>query len=264
MKNYTFQEKEVLFVKSGETSLILDKVTEEYPVTIFLNQKEIITLMCTPEKLENLAVGFLFSEGFLQGRGDLKKTQIDEEKGVVEVETYTEPSLADKLYGKRTITTGCGKGSVFHSAWDAFKSQKVESQIKMPISSLLKHMRTLQELSSLFKQTGGVHSAALCSVEEVIYFCEDVGRHNAVDKIVGECLEKEIPLHDKALVCSGRLSSEMLLKATKLGIPLLVSRAAPTTLSVEMALSVGITLVGFVRANRATVYSHHERIVVDT
>jgi len=258
-----YQEKEVNYLKDGHLKKIMDKIVIEHPLTIFLNQREIITLMCTPEKLEYLATGFLYSEGFLQTKRHLRQVDLEKEKSVVQVETTQEPPLAEKLYGKRTLTTGCGKGSIFYSAWDSFKSKTVESRVRMPVSSLQRHLRSLQQRSLLFKQTGGVHSAALCCSDRVIFFCEDVGRHNAVDKIVGECLEKEINLEDKALVCSGRLSSEMLLKTAKLGIPVLVSRAAPTTLSVDMAISAGITLVGFARGKRSTVYSHQERIIHD-
>ncbi len=256
-----YQEKEVLMIKDGEKKYFADTVATEYPLTIFFNDKEIITLLCTPDKLENLALGFLFSEGFLEDKGEVSQLYLDKENGIVYVNTVKEKSLADKLYGKRTITTGCGKGTVFFSAWDALKSKKINSEMQINASTILKHMHSLQSLSSLYKQTGGVHSAALADLQQLMYICEDVGRHNAVDKIVGECLDKGAKLHDKVLICSGRLSSEMLMKTAKLGIPVLVSRAAPTTLSVEVADAMGVSLVGFVRGARLTVYSHSRRIV---
>ena len=259
-----YEEIEVTLVKEGKATRFEDKVAVEYPVTVFLNDREIITLLCTPEKMDFLALGFLYSEGFLEGKKDWKGTRVDEENGVVYVDTDKEPFLSEELYGKRTLTTGCGKGTVFYSAWDSFKSRTVESDIRVSPSSLHRYMRLLQENSGLYGETGGVHSAALCSGEEVVFFCEDVGRHNALDKIVGECLEKEISLSDKVLACSGRMSSEMLLKAAKLQIPVLVSRAAPTSLSIEIARSMGVTMVGFARGGRRmTVYAGEERVLVD-
>ena len=123
-------------------------------------------------------------------------------------------------------------------------------------------MKELQLRAELFRLTGGLHSAALCSAEKILYFCEDIGRHNAVDKLVGLCLKHEISLTDKVLVSSGRISSEILVKAAKLGIPILISRAAPTSLSIELAESLGITLIGFVRGRRCNIYTHQERVLV--
>ncbi len=259
-KREVLERKKVMMLKEEEAREFEDMVAVEYPVTIFLNGREIITLLCTPEKLEYLALGFLHSEGFLEGKKELENLWFEGEKGIVYVETSKEPFLSDRLYGKRTLTTGCGKGTVFYSAWDSFKTQTIESNLKISPSSLQRHMRSLQENSELYKQTGGVHSAALCSSEEVVFFCEDVGRHNALDKIVGECLDREITLNNKVLVCSGRLSSEMLVKTARLQIPVLVSRAAPTSLAVEMADTVGLTLVGFTRGSRMTVYTRQDRI----
>jgi len=122
-------------------------------------------------------------------------------------------------------------------------------------------MESLQQQAVLFKATGGVHSAALADTEKILFFCEDIGRHNAIDKIIGEAIKAGTATDDKIIVSSGRLSSEILLKAAKLQIQMLVSRAAPTSLSIELAESLNITLVGFVRGKRINIYSHGWRIV---
>ena len=127
---------------------------------------------------------------------------------------------------------------------------------------MLFRSRMLQEKAELFRITGGIHSAALCTPEGVVYFCEDIGRHNAVDKIIGLCLKNSVTIEDKILVTSGRISSEILVKTAKLGIPILISRAAPTTLSIELADKLGITLIGFVRGRRFNVYCHTDRVTI--
>lgn len=237
-----------------------DPVIREVPLTIYLNGQEFVTLLYTPEMADMLAVGFLRSEGLIQEYGDIASLRFDAERGIVFVETKG-GELAEKLYGKRTITSGCGKGTVFFSVLDALKSRPVESGLTVTARQILELNQLLQDASLLFKTTGGIHSAALCLPDKMLYTCEDIGRHNAVDKILGLCLKNSISLTDKILVSSGRVSSEILVKTAKLGIPILVSRAAPTTLSVELADKLGITLVGFVRGRRFNVYSHSQRVI---
>lgn len=242
---------------------IVDDVVEEYPVTIFLNDNELVTLLCTPEKLDYLALGFLRSEGFLEHKDQLSSLNVDMEKGIVQVKIKGDTSLPEKLYGRRTITTGCGKGTTFFNAWDSLKSRTAHQGLTVSLTTLHTLMGSLQAKAEVFRKTGGVHSAALAERDSLLFFCEDVGRHNALDKIVGECLWKEVNMSDKILISSGRLSSEMLLKAAKLQIPVLASRSAPTALGIDLAASVGITLVGFVRGKRATVYTCPERITAE-
>lgn len=238
---------------------IADPVIREAPLTIYLNGQELVTLLCTPELADMLAVGFLRSEGLIRDYEDISSLRVDEGEGFVFVETKG-GQLAEKLYGKRTITSGCGKGTIFFSVLDSLKMDPVQSTLCISYSQVINLSISLQEKATLFKQTGGVHSAALCTPTTAIYFCEDIGRHNAVDKIIGLCLKEKVIIADKVLVTSGRISSEILVKTARLGIPLLISRAAPTTLSIELAEKLGITLIGFVRGRRFNVYSHPERV----
>lgn len=238
-----------------------DRVAREAPLTIYLNGEELVTLLCTPEKMDLLALGFLRSEGLLASMEEVKGLRLREAEGLVEVELRGGKGLAEKLYGRRTITSGCGKGSVFFSALDTLRSRPVSSRLKLTAAQVLALMNGLQERAALFKETGGVHSAALAEATGIVFYCEDIGRHNAVDKIIGESLKRGIALEDKLLLCSGRLSSEILHKTAKLQIPILVSRAAPTSLSIELAETLNITLAGFARGRRINVYTHHWRIV---
>ncbi len=261
--NYTVRE--VVRVKEGVARKVNDKIVREEPVTIFLNDEELVTLMCTPEELKYLALGFLCSEGFLEEKADLEDLRVDGEKGLIHVETRNKtPDLAKDLYGRRTITTGCGKGTTFFTAWDSLRSKPVpDDGFRVEAAYLLTLIKSLQERAELFQETGGVHSTALCSLEGIIYFSEDVGRHNALDKIAGRCFWDERSLKDKILVSSGRISSEIMLKTAKLQVPVLVSRSAPTVLALELAAEMSVTLVGFARGRRMNIYTCPQRIVLD-
>lgn len=254
-------ELEIVRVKDFHKNREMDRVVLERPLTIFLNGSEFITLLCSPAKLDYLAVGFLRSEGLIDGAVDLEKINVDHEKGIVYIRTKSPNDLADKLYGKRMITSGCGKGSLFFNVLDSLQSKRVESSLQVKAEELLKLIKTLQDKALLFKSTGGVHSAALAERDKILLYTEDIGRHNAVDKIVGECILKDINLEDKILLTSGRLSSEIIIKGAKLCLPLLVSRSAPTSLAVELAWETGITLAGFARGRRLNIYSHYYRII---
>jgi FdhD protein len=258
--NIRVVEKQIIRVRGGKKEVLPDLVTIESPVTIYLNGTELVTLLCTPEKLDRLALGFLRSEGLLTSAGEVASIRVRKEEGLVEVDLTNETGLAEKLYGKRTITSGCGKGTLFFNVLDSLRSAPLTGTLRVPTSKILELMDSLQEKAELFKATGGVHSAGLADRDQILYFCEDIGRHNAVDKIIGECLLAKIPTGDKIIVSSGRLSSEILLKAAKLEIQMLVSRAAPTSLSIELAEALNITLVGFVRGRRINIYSHPWRL----
>ncbi len=237
-----------------------DQVVIEAPVTIYLNGSELVTLLCTPEELDCLALGFLCSEGFIASNEDLLSIRIREE-GLVEVELKNLKTLEEKLHGKRTITSGCGKGTIFYNVLDSLRSNPLSGRMQVKADQVLALVGELQKKAILFKTTGGVHSAALTDSEKIICFFEDIGRHNAVDKIIGKCLLSGIPTEDKMLVSSGRLSSEILLKAAKLGIQVIISRAAPTSLCIELAEALNITLIGFARGRRMNLYSHPWRII---
>jgi len=252
--------KNITRVDGGRREIFSDQVVIEAPLTIYINGSELVTLLCTPEKVDCLALGFLRSEGFIVNMSEVQALRSCPEEGLVEVDLKEQKGLAEKLFGKRTITSGCGKGTIFYNVLDSLRSTPLTGKLKISAGKVWELNGELQKKALLFKTTGGVHSAALANSEKLLYFHEDIGRHNAVDKIIGECLFNSVPTDDKALFTSGRLSSEILLKAAKLKIQLIVSRAAPTSLSVELAEAMNITLVGFVRGLRMNIYSHPWRI----
>lgn len=233
-----------------------DIVIVEYPFTLFVEDKEIITLLCSPSSLEYLALGFLYSEGFIDSLGDIEKIRIDEDKGICHIKLYNVNKLRENLRGKRTITSGCGKGTLFYNVLDSFKSQKIENHIPLEIEKIKALVREFNRKSELFKETGGVHGCALCNYENILIFEEDIGRHNALDKVFGRALVENISTLDKIILTSGRISSEILIKAAKRQVPIIVSRSAPTSLSVKLGEELGISLIGFARGEKMNIYTN--------
>src|SRR4030042_460565 len=207
-----------------------DVVVREFALTIVLNNQELVTLLCSPNNLDYLAVGFLSSEGLLKGKDDIKKITVDDRRGVVRVETEAEDKQAGELLFKRIITSGCGRGASFYSAADVGGQGKVESPVRKGALEVLELAKEFQRHSEIYRAHHGVHSAALCDTKSILIFTEDIGRHNAIDKIFGECILKDIPTDDRMIITSGRISSEILLKVAKRNIPLLVSQSAPPDL----------------------------------
>jgi FdhD protein len=253
----------ILKLTEKGSSSIEDVVAKEFPLTIILNNQELVTLLCSPANLKYLAVGFLFSEGLLRSKDGIKKIIVDDRRGVVRVETEGDEELASDVLFKRFITSGCGKGASFYSAADAQGQVKVESQIKISTLEVLALVSEFQHRSQVYRATGGVHSAALCDNKDILVFSEDIGRHNALDKIFGECILNDIATDDRMIITSGRISSEILLKVAKRNVPIIVSKSAPTNLGVRLANDLGVTLVGFVRGKRMNVYTHDWRIATN-
>lgn len=247
---------DILKVKGDKISKEDDMVIVEYPFTIFINDEELITLLCSPNSLKCLALGFLQSEGLISSYSDVKNIRIDEDKGIAYVYIDEVNKFSEKFRGKRTITSGCGKGTVFYNVIDSFKSKQIENPMPVDIEKIKRLIREFSRKSELFLSTGGAHSCALCHDDGIIIFEEDIGRHNALDKIFGRALLDGLDTRDKIVLSSGRISSEMLIKAAKRQIPIVVSRAAPTSLSVEIAKKLGITLIGFVRGEKMNIYSN--------
>ena len=247
--------------REGEGS-IENVVATEFPVTIILNNQELVTLLCSPADLRYLAVGFLYSEGLLTSKDEIKKILVDDERGVVRVGTVEEKELAQDVLFKRIISTGCGRGASFYSTADA-ASQKVESLMEISTDEVFTLVNEFQHGSHLYLTTHGVHSAALCDRKNILVFGEDIGRHNAIDKIFGKCLLEDTPTDNRVIITSGRITSEILHKVSKRGIPIIISISAPTNLGVRIADSLGITLVASVRGKKMNVYTSDWRIVRD-
>lgn len=236
-------------------------IISEQAVTLSLNGREMVTLLCAGHHLEELAAGFLHAEGFLRTREDLEKIEVDAAGGRIDVVTRNEPALTNALWMKRTVTSGCGKGSIFYFALDALLSKPLESSLSILPQQIFGRVEDLNRLSEIYRRTHGVHNTALASPEEILLFRDDIGRHNAVDMIVGHGFLNGVPLDDKLLITTGRLTSEILIKAAKVKIPILISRNTATTLAIQLARSLNLTLIGYARGGKFVVYSGQDRIL---
>lgn len=246
--------------RDGVPSAVEVPVVREIPVNLRLNGREIITLLASDDALEYLAAGFLKAEGFVSRREDLLAIRVDPEARTVDVEANNVDPLAEKLLERRAVTSGCGKGTTFTHALDALLARPAAAGPRVGAGQLRSLMHNLLRGSELYRQAGAVHSAALATSAEIVLFRDDIGRHNAVDKIHGECFLRGIPVADKILLTTGRISSEILVKAAKLGVAVLVSRSSPTDLALELAERTGITVVGQVRGGGLTVFTGNERV----
>jgi len=251
----------VLRLTKESRDSIADVVAKEFPVTLILNDQELVTLLCSPTDLRYLAIGFLSSEGLLKNKDEIKKIMVDDLRGMVRVETEEDKEFANELIFKRLITSGCGRGASFYSATDVEELVKVESQIAISVVEVFDLVKKFQHCSQIYRATGGVHSAALCDRKSILVFSEDIGRHNAIDKIFGKCLLEDISTDNRVIITSGRITSEILHKVSKRGVPIIISISAPTNLGVRIADSLGITLVALVRGKRMNVYTNDWRIV---
>lgn len=245
--------------KHGKMELVRDEVVKEIPLTIVLDGNELVTLLCSPGEKEWLAVGFLFSEGLLGKKTDIARTVVDDKRGVVWIDRVPKAKKKDERIGKRFITTGCGKGFSFTDASEG-EDMKVESELRIAPRSIPSLMKEFHLRSETHKMTGGVHGAALCDETEIILFSEDIGRHSAIDKVLGRCLLEGIPMEEHFMIVSGRISSEILVKIARGGIPILISKSAPSDLGIALAKRLRITLIGFARGSRMNVYSNRWRL----
>jgi len=246
--------------RDGVLNAVEVPVVRETPVNLRLNGREIITLLASNDALDYLAAGFLKAEGFVSRREDILAIRVDQEGETVEVEACNVDPLAEKLLERRAVTSGCGKGTTFTHALDALQARPAPAGPQVSAGQLRGLMHRLLRGSELYRQAGAVHSAALATGGEIVLFRDDIGRHNAVDKIHGECFLRDILVADKILLTTGRISSEILVKAAKLGVAVLVSRSSPTDLALELAERTGITVVGQVRGGGLTVYTGEGRV----
>lgn len=255
-------KKEVTVIRGRERKVIADQVVVETTLAIYLDGHKLVTLLCTPEKRKSLALGYLYSGGLIRSLDDISAVRLVEQGAAVEVELKDKGLSVEQLSSQCTITTGGMRGTLFYDLQEARQTPPVPpGNFSVSASAISTLMDSLQESAEIFKVTGGMHSAALADERELIFYFEDIGRHNAVDKIIGECLCQRVSLGDKMILCSGRLGSEILFKAARMQLPFVASRAAPTSLSIELADALNITMVGFVREGRLNVYTHPERVL---
>jgi FdhD protein len=257
------EKLDILRVTADDNNTIEDLVTKEIPFTIVYNGNELVTMLCSPTELKSLAVGFLASEGLLKSRDEITRLVVNKRIGMSWIETKDNMKHNGELVFKRFISSGCGRGTSFYQFSDLNDKKPVLSNYSISPLRVFALLKEFQYRSQTFRATGGVHSAALYGDDKMLAFAEDIGRHNAIDKVFGHCLLEGIDTSNCIIVSSGRISSEILLKIARRGVPIVVSRSAPTNLGVKVAEDMGITLIGFVRGRRMNIYAHGNRVKAD-
>jgi FdhD protein len=232
-----------------------DLLALEKKVRISVNGKETLSLYCTPHMVKELVVGLMMTEGIIKGNWCAERMGIEYGEEIrVDIPAEGEVSTEGK-----TITSGCIGGVTFEKKEE---TATIQDPFTITRSSLKYIFNDFHSRSELYKLTGCIHSAALSDGRVILCFAEDIGRHNAVDKVIGYAILEQIPFSGKIMLASGRISSEIASKCSRWGIPILATRTAPTHLAVEIADKRGVTVVGFVRGNRFNVYTHPERITL--
>lgn len=241
---------------SGEgAELVAGGVPQEIHLGLYVNGRELATLMCSPVEQEALALGFLFNEGVIQSDADVGLVQCNVSRTTVDIFLRTDDFAAPR---RLTLTSGCGSGITFQSITD--DHPPLETAFATTPQALHDRMRDLNATARLYRQVRGIHTSVLADENSVLFTAEDVGRHNTIDKLMGKALLAGIDPRDRMLLTSGRISSEMLLKARQMGVPLVASRTAPTSISVQMAAIWNICVVGYLRLGNMRVYTCPERL----
>jgi len=238
-----------------------DVVTER-PLTLFLNAREIVTMMTIGDHPDLLAVGFLLNQGMLKPDDVITRIDYDEDISTVVVRTARETNYEDKLK-KKVQTSGCAQGTVFGDLMDEFETVRLSQGARIKTSWLYQLTKKINTEPSLYLKAGAIHGCVLACENRPLIYMEDVGRHNAIDKIAGYMLINKVTPDDKIFYTTGRLTSEMVIKCVKMGIPILVSRSGFTAWGVELARKAGLTLIGRARGKRFLALSGAERIEFD-
>jgi FdhD protein len=228
-------------------------VAIEKKVRISVNGKEVISLYCTPLMIRELVVGLFLTEGILKGLFCAEKISIEYGDEI----TVDIPAEGYVSTEGMVVTSGCVGGMTFTGR---IYSQEIEDDCVFDSGTIRALFKEFRQRAELFRLTGCVHGAALSDGREIFVFAEDIGRHNAVDKVIGYCILENIPFAGKMLLASGRLSSEMVSKCARWGLPVVASRAAPTDRAIEIAEKSGLTLIGFVRGERMNIYTNAQRV----
>ena len=238
------------------------QVVSERALTLYLNAQEIVTMMTIGDRPDLLAVGYLLNQNMLRGDDEITGIDYDEDLEVVVVRTARETNYEEKMK-KKVRTSGCAQGTVFGDVMERFDDIALSPDARLRTSWLYALTKKINTQPSLYLTAGAIHGCVLCQQDRAVAYMEDVGRHNAVDKIAGWMWLNGIPADDKIFYTTGRLTSEMVIKTAMMGIPILVSRSGFTAWGVELARRVGLTLVGRARGQRFVVLSGSQRIDYD-
>ncbi len=237
-------------------------VTVERPLTLYLNKREIVTMMTICDYPEYLAVGYLANQNMLHPEDEITAVEYVDDIETIVVRTAKETDFEDKLR-KKTLTSGCAQGTVFGDVMEKFENATLPENARIKTSWLYSLTKAVNTTPSLYLEAGAIHGCVLCHQDQPLLFMEDVGRHNAVDKIAGYMYLNGMNGEDKIFYTTGRLTSEMVIKTVQMGIPILVSRSGFTAWGVELARQVGLTLIGRARGRRFVALAGENRIVFD-
>lgn len=256
---------QVTNINNGIRTTILDDVVIEYSLTIFINDILLATLLCSNCNLKELAIGHLYTNRIINSINDIEDIVLEEKEDRADINIH----IDDKLYNSKNleksqkiITTSSGKQySYFEDIIMNIENLIVSKDQTFSSNEILTNVESFCSESEGFNKTGGLHSAKLCTNSGLNIHMEDIGRHNAFDKVVGAALSENINFADSYIITSGRVPSDMIIKAVCIGVPLLVSKSAPTNISVQIAYKMGLTLIGFARGKRLNIYTFCERII---
>jgi len=237
-------------------------IAAERPLTLYLDKREIVTVMTLGTQPELLILGWLRNQHMVTDINNIKSIQVDWETDSVAVTTHQPADNIDEKLNKRTITTGCGQGTVFGALMDNIDKIRLP-EITIKQSTIYDLLKNLNEFNEIYKRAGAVHGCALCQQSSILNFVEDVGRHNAVDAIAGSMWLNQVEGNDKIFYTTGRLTSEMVIKVAQMGIPVLLSRSGVTQMGRELARKIGVTLIARAKGRHFLIYNGAECIQFD-
>ncbi|MGB1361179.1 MAG: formate dehydrogenase accessory sulfurtransferase FdhD [Alphaproteobacteria bacterium] len=248
------------FNQNGEAEKFF--VVEERPLTLYLNGQEIITHMTICDYPEYLVIGYLLNQNMLHDDDEITDIEYDKDIDVIVVRTKRQTNYEEKLK-KKIHTSGCAQGTMFGDIMENIEDIKLDAEQRINASWITEILKQFNTMDSLYLKAGAIHGCGVCEGKDVLIYMEDVGRHNAVDKITGYMWKHKISSKDKIFYTTGRLTSEMVIKCIQMGISVLISRSGFTAWGVEIAKQAGLTLIGRARGSRFTVLSGNERIIYD-
>ncbi|MDD3643447.1 MAG: formate dehydrogenase accessory sulfurtransferase FdhD [Candidatus Krumholzibacteria bacterium] len=248
----------IIRFSSGERSETTDEIVNELSLRLSIGSRVLATVVCSPDHLEDMAAGYLLTSGIVTDGNPIRSLELDPAGDTMNVELEDNSVIVDMVFtGMRPV--GCGGGTLLFSDREVPPSRK--GGVEISSSWIAECMKEFNRSSDLFARTGGVHSAAVADGSRLLATREDIGRHNALDKAIGCIYRSGLPLNDKVVLTSGRVSSEIMLKLVYSGVPVIVSRSAPTAGALAVAEKQGVTVVGFARGASFNVYTHPERVI---
>ena len=241
---------------------IATRVPVERPLTLYLNGQEIVTMMTIGDRPDCLAVGYLINQNMLGPNEPIERIDVDDELDVVVVRTARRTNYEKKLR-RKTLTSGCAQGTAFGDLLERFETVRLDPDARLHTSWLYALSRQINTMPSLYLTAGAIHGCVLCEADRPLVYMEDVGRHNAIDKIAGWMRLNHISAQGKLFYTTGRLTSEMVIKTVQMGLPILISRSGFTAWGVDLAKQAGLTLIGRAKGKRFLCVSGAERLVFD-